>query len=174
MRLLVLLYTMSPRVIVWKEEKRPLEPHSTPNQPCFTALFTHIDNRVCIHQFCDRLNPFQGDLQFVSFTVNHPLSVTQDTSLSGAVVKFWTSVQKDLEIACRLTLIFSPVRASSSDSFPMVKLLTRTFEPVVMVTLKSSPFSSISETLFMSLPFWMSSSGRPAEKSGRETVTSQV
>lgn len=59
------------------------------------------------------------------------------------------------------TLIFSPVMVSSSASFPMVKLLTRTFEPVVTVTLKSSPFSSISEILLMSLPFWMSSSGRP-------------
>lgn len=66
-----------------------------------------------------------------------------------------------IEVHVLHTLIFSPVTVSSSASFPMVKLLTRTFEPVVTVTLKSSPFSSISEILLMSLPFWMSSSGRP-------------
>lgn len=42
-----------------------------------------------------------------------------------------------------------------------MKELTRTFEPVVTVTLKLSPDSSISEMLLMSLPFWMRSSGIP-------------
>lgn len=55
---------------------------------------THIDNDVPIHQFCDWLNSFQGDLQFVAFTLNHRLkSMTQDIS-SGQ------NMQKDLEMVC--------------------------------------------------------------------------
>ena len=66
-----------------------------------------------------------------------------------------------------LTLIFSPVTVSSSASCPMVKVLTRTFDPVVTVTLKLSPVSSISEMLLISLPFWMRSSGRPKTESNQ-------
>lgn len=36
-------------------------------------LSTHIDNCVSIHQFCNGLNPLQGDFQLVAITLNHRL-----------------------------------------------------------------------------------------------------
>lgn len=68
-----------------------------------------------------------------------------------------------------VTLTFSPVSVSMSASCPMVKALVRTLAPVVTVTLKWSPFCSISETLLMSLPFSIKSSGRPEEAFRGET-----
>lgn len=68
---------------------------------------------------------------------------------------------KELHKYDGLTLIFSPVIVSTSHSCPIVKAWTITLLPVVIVTLKLSPFCSISETLLMSLPFSIRSSGRP-------------
>lgn len=134
-------------------------------------MSTHIDDRVPIHQFCDRFNSFQGGLQLVAFTLNHRLLTENKVYLRQPhhfgdkfAEGFGDNVQSSSASVSWLTLTFSPVTVSSSASFPMVKVLTRTCAPVVMVTLKLSPFSSISEMLLMSLPFWIKSSGRPKEE----------
>lgn len=63
-----------------------------------------------------------------------------------------------------LTLTFSPVSISISHSSPIVNSLCSTLEPVVTVILNFFPSCTISEMLLMSLPFWIWSSGSPAQE----------
>lgn len=81
MRLLVLLYTMLPRVIFWERiEKVALETLEKEVMQHLQklGLSTHVDKCVPIHQFCDGLNSLQADLQLVSITLNHSLKEAGD------------------------------------------------------------------------------------------------
>lgn len=62
------------------------------------------------------------------------------------------------------TLTFSPDSNSSSHSSPMVNSWCITLEPAVTVILNFFPSCTISEMLLMSFPFWISSSGSPAQE----------
>lgn len=65
---------------------------------------------------------------------------------------------------CSLTFTFSPFSISISLSSPMVNSFFSTLEPVVTVILNFFPSCTISEMLLMSLPFWIWSSGSPAQE----------
>lgn len=74
-RLLVLLYTMLPRVIVWGQKKNKIKLEMLlDSRMSHNVSFTYIDNRVFIQQFRHRLHSLQADRQLVAITLNHRLT----------------------------------------------------------------------------------------------------
>lgn len=72
---------------------------------------------------------------------------------------------------CSLTFTFCPFISSISLSSPTVNWFLITLEPVVTVIVNFFPSCTISETLLRSLPFWIWSSGSPAQE--QETLSEQ-
>lgn len=72
---------------------------------------------------------------------------------------------------CSLTFAFSPFSISISLSSPRVNWFFITLEPAFMVTMNFFPSCTISETLLRSLPFWIWSSGSPAQE--QETLSAR-